>query len=196
MTTTLFAVLALSGLAACGRGNLDAATSQLARDVDLATIDTVAAWNDRPAGATSDSRTLNTGARIDATWGRSITSQMNKAGETVTVFVTSDARDDRGRIVIPRGATIDIVITELEPATTSKDAHGTFVLNVKSTTIRGRKYLLAGTVTVPHSLKMRGIGKAPVLAAAPAAESARRDVVVSVGSRVLITLKGPFTIGI
>ena len=106
MRNTLFAVLALSGLAGCSRGNLDAATSDSSRNLDRLPTDTVHAFNDRPLITAPGSRTLATGSRIDATWGRSISSRSNKAGETVTITVTSDVKDDRGRVVIPSGATI------------------------------------------------------------------------------------------
>jgi len=225
---TLFAVLALSILSGCSRGNLDAATSDTSRNLDLLPTDTVAAFNDRPLVATPGSRTLATGSRIDATWGQSITSRTNKAGETVTITVTSDVKDDRGRVVIPSGATIALLITEIEPATSRTDSDGKLVLSVTSTTIRGATYTLQGVTSVPHSLKSRGVGKAEVVkvgvgtaigaaagqvigrdtkstviggavgavgGAAVAAQTASRDVVVSVGSRVLITLTAPFTVG-
>jgi hypothetical protein len=227
MRNALFAVLALSGLAACGRGYLDAATSDSSRNLDLVPTVTIGAFNDRPLGDIPGSRTLGTGSRIDATWGRSITSRTNKAGETVRVIVTADVNDDRGRVVIPSGATMDVLITELAPATSRSALDGTLVLSVSSTTIRGTSHPLRGEVTVPHSLKSRGIGKAEVVkvgvgtavgaaagqvigrdtratviggavgavgGAAVAAQTASRDVVVSVGSRVLITLTGPFTV--
>ena len=185
MRSNLFAVLALTGLTACSRGNLEAAPSDAGRNPNEARTDTVAAWEDRSLAP--NSRTLNTGSRITATWTRSITSRTNKAGETIKVIVTADARDERGRVVIPSGAIIDVHVADLAPATTSRDMHGTFALNVTSTTIRDRTYFLFGAVTVPHSLKAR-VGKDV------ATKSAPRDVVVSVGSRVLITLSRPFTI--
>jgi hypothetical protein len=227
MRKTFLAVVALSSLTACGRGNLDAATSDSARNLDLLPVDTVAAFNDRPAGSTPESRSLPTGARVDGTWGRSITSRTNNAGETVTVTVTADAKDERGRVVIPRGATIVVLITELAPATRSSDADGKIALSATSMMIRGRTYALNGTVSVPHSLKGRGIGTAEVVkvgagaavgatvgqvigrdtkatvigaavgaasGAAVATQTASRDVVVSAGSRVVITLTGPFSV--
>ncbi|HEY5547323.1 MAG TPA: hypothetical protein VIK50_14820 [Gemmatimonadaceae bacterium] len=228
MRNTMFAVLALSGLVGCTRGELDAASSGSGRNLDLLATDTVLAFDDQPLGAVPGSRTLAIGSRIDATWGRTITSRKNKAGETVTIIVTSDVKDGGGRVVIPSGATVALLITELAPATSRSDSDGKLTLSVTSTTIRGRTYSLQGDVTsVPHSLKGRGIGKAEAVkvgvgtaigaaagqvigrdtkstviggavgavgGAAVAAQTASRDVVVSVGSRVLITLTGPFTV--
>jgi hypothetical protein len=122
---------------------------------------------------------------------------------------------------------MNVLITEIAPATRSGDTDGKLGLSVTSMTIRGRTYQLSGTVTVPHSLKSRGVGTAEVVkvgagaavgatvgqvigrdtratvigaavgaasGAAVASETASRDVVVSFGSRVLITLTGPFTL--
>jgi hypothetical protein len=227
MRTTMFAVLALSSLVGCTRGNLDAASSDAGRSLDLVPTVTVQAWNDRPLVAAPGWRTLAIGSRINATWGRTITSRSNKAGETITSTVTSDVKDGRGRVVIPSGATVDLLITELAPATSASDSDGKLALSVTSMTIVGRTYALEGDVSVRHALKGRGIGKAEVVkvgvgtavgaavgqvigrdtkatviggavgavgGAAVAAQTASRDVVVSVGSPVLITLTGSFTL--
>ena len=227
MRTIILAVFALTSLTACSRGDLDAATTDSGRNLDLVPTVTVQAWNDRSLVAAPAARTLAIGSRINATWGRTITSRSNKAGETVTITVTSDVKDGRGRVVIPSGATIDLLITQLAPATSASDSDGKLGLSVTSTTIVGRTYSLQGDVSVPHALKGRGIGKAEVVkvgvgtavgaavgqvigrdtkatviggavgavgGAAVAAQTASRDVVVSVGSPVLITLTGPFTL--
>ncbi len=226
----MFAVLALSGVSACSQGNLDAASSDNGRNLSLALTDTVYAWNNQPRVAAIGMRTLAIGSRLDGTWGRTITSRTNRAGETVTIIVTADVKDDRGRVVIPSGATVDLLITELTPATSRGDANGKLGLRVTSTTIRGRSYSLQGDVTsVPHTLGGRGSGKAEVVkvgagtavgaatgqgqliardtrntviggavgavgGATVAAQTPSRDVVVRIGSMVLITLTGPFTI--
>jgi len=229
MRSTMFALLALSALVGCTRGDLDAATSDTSRNLDLLPTDTVAAFNDRPLVTAPASRTLATGSRIEATWGRTITSSNNKEGETVTVIVTSDVKDGRGRVVIPSGATVDLLITDLEPATSRSDPDGKLALSVTSTTIRGKTYALQGTVTVPHTLKSHDIGasevkkvgigtavgaavgqvigkdtKATVIGgaagavagAAVARQTKNRDLVVTVGAPVVITLTGPFTIDV
>jgi hypothetical protein len=224
----MLAVLVLAVLAGCSRGDLDAATSDSSRNLDLLPTDTIDAFSDRPLVGTPGTRTLAIGSRIDATWGRSITSRTNKAGESVPIIVTSDVKDGAGRVVIPSGATVDLLITELAPATSRSDSDGKLALSVTSTTIRGRTYTLLGDVTsVPYTLEGRGIGKAEVVkvgvgtavgaaagqvigrdtrstiiggavgavgGAAVAAQTASRDVVVSFGSPVLITLTGPFTV--
>ncbi len=226
----MFALLALSGAVGCSGQNLDAATSDSGRNLDLPPTVTVQAWNDGPLATASGTRTLAIGSRINGSWGRTITSSSNKEGETVTIIVTSDVKDGRGRVVIPSGATVDLLITDLEPATSRSDPDGKLALSVTSTTIRGETYALQGAVTsVPHTLKSHGIGtseakkvgigtavgaavgqvigkdtKATVIGgaigavagAAVARETKNRDLVVTVGAPVVITLTGPFTIDV
>ena len=228
MRNSLITLFAITSLAACTRGDLDAATSDSSRDLSLLPTDSVRAYNDAPRSAGTVSRTLATGSRINATWGKSVTSSNNKVGQTVTVTVASDVKDGRGRTVIPRGAVVDLLITELEPATNRSDDDGKLVLGVTSTTIRGRTYSLTGNVTsVPHTLQSHGIGgsevkkvaigtavgaavgqvigrdtKATVIGgaigavggAAVARETKNRELVVSAGAPVVITLTAPFTI--
>lgn len=228
MRNSLLAVFALTSVTACTRGDLDAASSDTGRNVDLVPTTTVQAWNDRPAVAAPASRTLAIGSRINATWGRTISSSSNKEGETVTITVTSDVKDGRGRVVIPSGATVALLITDLEPATSRSDPDGKLALSVTSTTIRGKTYSLQGVVTsVPHTLKSHGIGtseakkvgigtavgavvgqvigkdtKATVIGGAVGAvggavvarQTKNRDLVVSAGAPVVITLTAPFTI--
>jgi len=230
MRTMILAVLALSGAVGCSGGDLDAAMSDSGRSLELLPTDTVAAFNDRPLAAAPAMRTLAIGSRINGSWGRTINSSSTKEGETVTITVTSDVKDARGRVVIPSGATVDLLITDLEPATSRSDPDGKLALSVTSATIRGKTYALQGEVTsVPHTLKSHGIGtseakkvgigtavgavvgqvigkdtKATVIGgavgavagAAVARETKNRDLVVTVGAPVVITLTGPFTIDV
>ena len=230
MRTMILAVLALSGAVGCSGGDLDAATSDTSRSLELLPTDTIAAFNDRPLAAAAAMRTLAIGSRINGSWGRTINSSSTKEGETVTITVTSDVKDARGRVVIPSGATVDLLITDLEPATSRSDPDGKLALSVTSATIRGKTYALQGEVTsVPHTLKSHGIGtseakkvgigtavgavvgqvigkdtKATVIGGAVGAaagavvarETKNRDLVVTVGAPVVITLTGPFTIDV
>ena len=228
MIKATLAVFALTSLMACSRGNLDAASSDTSRNLDLVPTDTVNAFNDRPLAGTPAARTLASGSRISGSLTQTINSSSTKEGETVTITVTSDVKDGRGRVVIPSGATVALLITDLEPATSRSDPDGKLALSVTSTTIRGKTYALQGAVTsVPHTLKSHGVGtsevkkvaigtavgaavgqvigkdtKATVVGgavgavagAAVARETKNRDLVVTVGAPVVITLTGPFTI--
>ena len=224
----MLAVFAMTSLTACSRGDLDAATTDTGRNLDLAPTVTIAASDDRPLAASPAARTLAIGSRINATWGRTISSSSTKEGETVTVTVTSNVRDGRGRVVIPSGATVALLITDLEPATSRSDPDGKLALSVTSTTIRGQTYALQGAVTsVPHTLKSHGVGtseakkvgigtavgavvgqvigkdtKATVIGGAIGAvggavvarQTKNRELIVSAGTPVVITLTGPFTL--
>jgi YmgG-like glycine-zipper protein len=228
MRNSLFAIIALTSVTACTRGELDAASSDTSRNLDLVPAGSVAASNDRPLAISPVARTLAIGSRINATWGRSISSSSNKEGETVTITVASDVKDGRGRVVIPSGATVNLLITDLEPATSRSDPDGKLALKVISTTIRGRTYALQGAVTsVPHTLRSHDIGtseakkvaigtavgavvgqvigkdtKATVIGGAVGAvggavvarQTKNRELVVSAGAPVVITLTGPFTL--
>lgn len=228
MRRSLLAVFALTSLTACTRGDLDAAPSDSTRDLGLVPTVIAQAYNDGPLTAGAAARTLATGSRINATWGKSITSSDNKAGQTVTVTVSSDVNDARGRTVIPNGAVVDLLIRELAPATSRGDEDGKLVLSVTSTTIRGKTYSLTGNVTsLPHTLRSHGIGgseakkvaigtavgavagqvigkdtKATVIGGAIGAvggavvarQTKNRELVVSAGAPVVITLTAPFTI--
>ena len=228
MRHSLLAVFALTSLTACTRGDLDAASSDTARDIELVPTVIAQGYSDSPVRVGAASRTLATGSRINATWGNSITSSNNKVGQTVTVTVSSDVKDGRGRVVIPSGAVVDLLIKELAPATSRSDDDGKLVLGVTSTTIRGRTYSLTGNVTsLPHTLQSHGIGgsevkkvaigtavgaavgqvigrdtKATVIGgaigavggAAVARQTKNRELVVSAGAPIVITLTAPFTI--
>ena len=227
MKHSLLAIIALTSVAACTRGELDAASSDTTRNLDLVPTVIAQAWTDGPLRGGSAARTLAIGSRINATWGASITSSDNKAGQTVTVTVTSDVKDGRGGVVIPSGATVDLLIRELAPATSRSDADGKLVLGVTSTTIRGRTYSLRGNVAVPHTLRSHGIGgseakkvaigtavgaavgqvigrdtKATVIGGAIGAvggavvarQTKNRELVVSAGAPVVITLTEAFTV--
>jgi YmgG-like glycine-zipper protein len=227
MRNSLLAIIALTSLTACTRGELDAASTDSARNLDLVPTVVAQAYNDLPRGVGAPARTLPIGSRINATWDKGIASSNNKAGETVTVTVTSDVKDGRGRIVIPSGAAVGLLIKDIDPATSRSDADGKLVLGVVSTTFGGRTYSLTGNVTVPHTLRSHGIGgseakkvvigtavgaavgqvigrdtKATVIGGAIGAvggavvarQTKNRELVVSAGAPVVITLTEAFTV--
>ena len=208
MSRTMLAGLAVAALAACGQG-----TSQT------------------PAvGSRSAGLTLQSGTRIEATTERTISSRSDKAGETFTARVSSDVKDDRGRVVIPAGSTINLTITELKSATDKSKADGRITVVVNSVTVGGQTYPITAEITeLAHTLKGRGVGEAEVektaagaviggiagrviggdakgtiigavvggaAGAAVAVETANRDVVVVVGTVLVITLDGPVNVSV
>ena len=159
MTRTMLAGLAVMGLLACGKNKQDAAGSDSAgRNLELAPTSGGGGGNDRPARNSSGTRTLATGATIDATTGRTITSRSTRAGETVLTTVDADVMDRAGRVVIPSGSIVELTITEIKPAKNKSQADGTLTLEVTGVTVRGRQYPISAEVTsLSHTLKGRGV---------------------------------------
>ena len=229
MTRTLLAGMVLIGLVACGRGKQEIAVDDTGgRNLERAPSTTGGKLTERLVSLTSTTRTLGTGARIEATMGQGITSRTNKAGETVTTTVSADASDKNGRVVVPAGSAVELLITELEPAKNKSQADGKLTFQVTAATVRGQRYPMTAEVTsVPHTLKARGVtaGEAEKVGVGAAIgavagrviggnatgavvggvvgagggtvvaiETASRDVVVSAGAPVVITLTGPLTV--
>lgn len=109
------------------------------------------------ADAASSSRSLRLGALIDANTGRSITSTTTTAGETLTATVYVDALDDIGRVVIPSGSKIELMVTALTPAGDRKGNDATMRLVVTGVVIRDHHYDISAELkSMYHSLAGRG----------------------------------------
>jgi hypothetical protein len=162
MRLTLLAGFAVAGLMACGKGTSQSAADS-ARSVELAAADSNYRLNDRPGGgstarpAPSPSRglTLASGTQINATTQRTISSRHDKAGDTFSASVSSDVKDGRGRVVIPAGSTLNLTITELQPANDKSKADGRITVLVNSVTVRGGyTYPVSGGITsMAHTLR-------------------------------------------
>lgn len=109
-------------------------------------------------GSASATRTLKSGATIDVTTSRTITSRSDEAGQTLMTTVDTDVKNAAGRVVIPAGSSVDLVITEISPAKTKSAKDGTLTLRVGNVSVGGQSYPLAAEVTaVSHTLKGRGV---------------------------------------
>lgn len=170
MKNRMLAGLALAGLAACGTGGSQSAADS-ARSVELAAADSGYRLNDRPASSPAPSPapspnrslTLASGTRIAASTQRTISSRHDKAGATFTASVSSDVKDSRGRVVIPAGSTLNLTITELQPANDKSKADGRITVLVSSVSVRGQTYPVAASITsMAHTLKGRGVGTTEV----------------------------------
>ncbi len=147
MRTVLFAGLAVVGLVACSKGG----SQQSDRP------------GSSPAASGSKSVTLESGTAIEATTQRTISSRNDKAGETFTASVSSDVKDSRGRVVIPAGSTLNLTITELQPANDKSKADGRIIVRVSSVTAGGETYPVQASITsMAHTLKGRGVGATEV----------------------------------
>lgn len=212
MKRLMLAGFAVLGLMACGTNKPDAPGAE-----QTAT-----------SGKGSSNRTLASGATIDVTTARTITSRSSGAGETLATTVDTDVLTSGGRVAIPAGSALELTITEITPARNKSQEDGTLVLQVTGVTVRGKGYPINAEVTsVAHTLKGRGVTtgevekvavgaaigavagqiigkntKGTVIGAAVGAaggtvvaiQTASRDVVVSAGTPVLVTLTGPLTV--
>jgi hypothetical protein len=84
-------------------------------------------------------------------------SKTHKVGETVTASVANDVTDDDGRVVVPAGATVTLVISEMVVSENKSDS-GKVSLRATQVAFGGNTYDLAGTSTqVQYALKGRGV---------------------------------------
>ena len=175
-----FSALAVLALAACGGAANDAAKADsLQRDLALAPTDSSAALNDQPAATppaetpapatTAPSRPaprrpapvasqLAVGTEFAGTALDSITSQKNKAGETMRVRVSEDVKDAQGRTVIPAGSVVALRIDEIAPAENDADKTGKLRLTPTSVEIGGTSFAIAASVdSIKYSVVGRGV---------------------------------------
>ena len=132
--------------------------------------------------------TLGSGAVIEATTERAISSRSDKAGETFTASVSSPVKDREGLVVIPAGSTLHLTITELQPANDKSAADGRISVVLSAVRVGGKQFPVSGDVTsMAHVLKGRGVGTTEVA-------TANRDLAVAAGTPIIVTLGGPVTI--
>jgi hypothetical protein len=107
---------------------------------------------------TSPTHTLANGATINVTTSRTITSRSDEAGQSLMTTVDADVKNSAGRVVIPAGSKVELVITEISPAKSRSAKDGSLTLRVANVTVAGKTYPLDAEVTsVSHTLKGRGV---------------------------------------
>ena len=132
----------------------------------------------------STAYTLAVGTIVQATIQDTVSSRSNTPGERVSAIVSRNVMDG-GHVVIPGGAAIVLTIVRLGPARNPGDADGVIALDVTSMTVGDRPYAPSASVgSVPHSLKGRA-----VFGRAGAATLGDRDVIVTPGTPITITLR-------
>jgi hypothetical protein len=136
--------------------------------------------------------TLGSGAVIEATTERAISSRTDKAGGAFTASVSSAVKDGEGLVVIPAGSTLHLTITELQPANGKRAADGKISVVLTAVTVGGKPFPVSGDVTAMAHVIGAVVGGAA--GAAFAVETANRDVVVSAGTPITVTLRGPVTV--
>ena len=124
--------------------------------------------------------TLGSGATIEATTERGISSRTDKAGETFTASVSRPVKDGDGLVVIPAGSTLHLTIAELQPANDKSAADGRISVVLSAVTVGGKQFPVSGKVTsMAHVLKGRGVGTTEV------GKTAAGAVVGGVAGRVI-----------
>ncbi|HSE53606.1 MAG TPA: glycine zipper 2TM domain-containing protein [Gemmatimonadales bacterium] len=134
------------------------------------------------AGAGKDEAvlTLGSGAVVEATTERAISSRSEKAGGTFTARVSKPVKDAEGLVVIPAGSTLHLTITELQPANDKSAADGKVSVVLSAVTVGGKQFPVSGDVTsMAHVLKGRGVGTTEV------GKTAAGAVVGGVAGRVI-----------
>jgi hypothetical protein len=138
LKSLLFGGLALT-LAACGGG--------ASKDV-----------GDGASSKTSDTRSLDSGTRVNAVLQTGLSSRTSMSGEMIKAIVSSDVADDRGTVVIPSGSVVTLTIDKIEPGNDQVRPDGRLWLVVSSVTLGGDTYALDATLDpVAHTMAGRGI---------------------------------------
>lgn len=127
---------------------------------------------------------LPVGTRIVTLLDRSITTESNTLGGAVTSSVAFEVKDAQGRIAIPGGARVDLVI--IRPSRESAGGETPVDLKVAAVNVRGQRVGIAGrVVSASQPIESRAIA-----AAAPPG----RRVLVSGGATIVIELTAPLTL--
>lgn len=171
-TTRLLGFILLA-CSACG-------SNDAANNKDAANSDAIAAG--RTAGSDSSALMLPAGTTIQASIQEPISSGSNTTGQHVKAVVSRNVTDG-ARVVIPGGAAIVLTIAQLRPANSSGTVDGAVMVDVASVAVGDTTYTPSAKVgPVPHELK-----PGP-------ATTANRDVIVTPGTPITITLTQPLKI--
>jgi len=85
-----------------------------------------------------------------------VNSKVNKAGETVTTTVKSDITDASGRVLIPAGSKVALLISEIHESENKGDKTGKLTLTPRTVEVHGQSYTVSGTaVALDRYLKDR-----------------------------------------
>jgi hypothetical protein len=161
-------LLAFSVLACSTHEREDAAATHAAADTAAL-----------PPGALS----LAIGTKVEATIQQSISSGANATGERVKAIVSRNVTDAGGRVVIPGGSEIVLTIAQLRPATGAAALDGAIALDATAVVVGASTYATKASVAaITHTLM-------------PSTSiPANRDVVVTPGTRITLTLTQSLTI--
>jgi hypothetical protein len=150
-------------------------------------------------GAFSKGTSLASGSVVRATIQDSLSSRINKAGETVRAIVSADVKDHDGRVVIPAASTVTLTIDHLDPGNDQAKPNGVLSLVVASIDVGGvSQAVTANLEEVPYHMVGRSITKDGAERiggrTAVAVRYAYRDVVVAAGTPIVFTLAHSLTL--
>lgn len=107
--------------------------------------------------AAAPTRVLGAGTSVSLVSALEFGTKSHKAGETITATVPADVTDEDGRVVIPAGAVMKLVISEMVVSENKSDS-GKIVLKATEVEFGGSSYAVDGVSTrVVYSLKGRGV---------------------------------------
>ncbi|MDX2057319.1 MAG: hypothetical protein SFV24_05920 [Gemmatimonadales bacterium] len=110
-----------------------------------------------PAPPAPTARSVDAGATMALTASAEFSSKTHKVGQTVTATVANDVTDEAGKVVVPAGATVTLVITELVVSENKSDS-GKIALRATQVAFGGETYDVDGSTTkVDYALKGRGV---------------------------------------
>ena len=101
--------------------------------------------------------TLASGTSFAAAANDTVSSRTTKSGASMLATVGTAVKDADGRVVIPAGSTVTILLTQFKSAPT-KGGKETFSAKLTAVEINGQSYPASGTVDhMTYTLKGRGI---------------------------------------
>lgn len=110
-----------------------------------------------PAPPAPATRTAAAGTSMALNASVEFSSKTHKVGQTVTATVANDVTDENGKVVVPAGATVTLVITEMVVSENKSDS-GKVSLKATQIAFGGDTYDVDGTSTkVDYALKGRGV---------------------------------------
>jgi hypothetical protein len=99
-----------------------------------------------PAAPVAPTASLAAGSKLTASTTAEVSSNKNKVGDTVTATLSSDVKDNTGRVVIPAGSEVTLAVTAIKPSENKSDKTGTLTLKPTSVNINGRSYPLSAKI--------------------------------------------------
>jgi hypothetical protein len=170
MVAKKLAVLALGLLVGCsGQPDAGAAGDDSTRDLQRPAVDASSPMNDRAsstsnrtpaakpvAKAAARERILASGTAISAKFDEGISSRTHKAGQNITGTVAANVKDKNGKVVIPAGSKVHVMIKTIHESERKSDKTGKLVLTPTKVVIAGRTYSLTGSASaLDRTLKDR-----------------------------------------